>query len=247
MPSKLDLSGKVINNMLCEGFSHMTNHGKTAWVFRCHCDSLFTAIGSNVCNKRTNSCGICVKTENLTSQKFGEWTVMSKAEYKETANGKRICMWACRCSCGAESKISTASLRNGSSKSCGNCISVIDAGLNQIFIRYKSEAKSNGRDFFLTQEQFKKLIQSNCDYCKRQPSNKKKLKRKTLDYIVYNGVDRVDSSRGYTLDNCVPCCYKCNIAKSDMTRAEFFEWILEVAKQIAGNKASENSSSGWGE
>ncbi len=99
----------------------------------------------------------------------------------------------------------------------------------------------------LTQEQFKKLIQSNCDYCKRQPSNKKKLKRKTLDYIVYNGVDRVDSSRGYTLDNCVPCCYKCNIAKSDMTRAEFFEWILEVAKQIAGNKASENSSSGWGE
>lgn len=247
MGVKLDLSGKEINGLYCCGYSHTTDNGKTAWVFKCSCGSLFTAIGSNIISKRTNSCGICVKTIDLTGKRFGKWTVISKAGYRHKADSKRICEWLCECSCGSVSRISTASLNNGTTKSCGKCISELEAGLKYIFVRYKSEAKSKNREFSISFEQFKHLIQSNYAYCAAPPSNKKKLKRKLLGHVVYNGIDRVDSNRGYNLINCVSCCYSCNIAKSDMTQSEFFEWVLTVAKQIANNKASDNSSSGWGE
>ncbi len=43
-----------------------------------------------------------------------------------------------------------------------------------------------------------------------------------------NGIDRIDSSKGYTEDNCVACCVFCNRAKNDYTLGEFKEWIIRV-------------------
>jgi len=44
----------------------------------------------------------------------------------------------------------------------------------------------------------------------------------------YNGLDRVDSSKHYTLDNVVPCCTVCNRAKSNLTVADFYDWIAQL-------------------
>lgn len=46
--------------------------------------------------------------------------------------------------------------------------------------------------------------------------------------FMYTGLDRRDSSRGYDLDNVVPCCRACNVAKNDMTVDEFRAWLLRV-------------------
>lgn len=46
------------------------------------------------------------------------------------------------------------------------------------------------------------------------------------------GLDRVDSSGGYTLDNVVPCCQQCNNAKGESTPAEFTAWALRLAAQL---------------
>ena len=43
-----------------------------------------------------------------------------------------------------------------------------------------------------------------------------------------NGIDRVDSSKGYTLDNCVPCCSICNTMKLNYTLQEFSDHITKV-------------------
>lgn len=48
---------------------------------------------------------------------------------------------------------------------------------------------------------------------------------------LYNGIDRKNSSEGYTLGNSLPCCRVCNRAKSDMDYEEFKQWI----KDIKGN------------
>ena len=45
---------------------------------------------------------------------------------------------------------------------------------------------------------------------------------------VYNGLDRVDSSKGYVMSNVQPCCTRCNYAKHTGTVDEFFGWVARV-------------------
>jgi len=48
----------------------------------------------------------------------------------------------------------------------------------------------------------------------------------------YNGVDRVDNTVGYTLDNCVSCCKICNNSKATLTLDEWKDWIERVHKYL---------------
>jgi len=50
-----------------------------------------------------------------------------------------------------------------------------------------------------------------------------------------DGVDRVDNTKGYTKENCVPCCKICNRLKSDLTKEEFEEYQKRV-KEFNKNK-----------
>lgn len=52
--------------------------------------------------------------------------------------------------------------------------------------------------------------------------------RKKYNTFKYNGIDRVDNSKGYTITNCVTCCKTCNSAKSNMTTSNFLEWINKL-------------------
>lgn len=83
---------------------------------------------------------------------------------------------------------------------------------------YQRSAKKKGLAFELTQEQFDELTGERCTYC-RQP---------TTD-VHRNGIDRIESDRGYVRDNCVTCCGQCNVAKKKLTRDEFIEHARKVA------------------
>lgn len=52
------------------------------------------------------------------------------------------------------------------------------------------------------------------------------------DVLLYNGIDRVDSSLGYTVDNVVPCCKLCNQAKNNLSKQEFVDWVKRVYDHI---------------
>jgi 5-methylcytosine-specific restriction endonuclease McrA len=54
-----------------------------------------------------------------------------------------------------------------------------------------------------------------------------KLASTTKNGLVH-GIDRVDNTKGYTIENSRPCCFRCNQAKSSMTEQEFFDWIKAV-------------------
>jgi len=56
-------------------------------------------------------------------------------------------------------------------------------------------------------------------------------KDKTLisdDFILVNGIDRINSNIGYIEGNVVPCCKHCNRAKNTMSDSEFREWIKKI-------------------
>ena len=43
------------------------------------------------------------------------------------------------------------------------------------------------------------------------------------------GLDRIDNSRGYEIDNVVPCCPICNYGKLNRTFDEFIEYCQRMA------------------
>ena len=87
---------------------------------------------------------------------------------------------------------------------------------------------------------FKKLSLSKCFYCNSEPSNRqpdiryetrngRKDKLVITDFILkYNGIDRIDSSKGYISGNVISCCKNCNTAKNILSQKEFKDLIKRI-------------------
>ena len=87
------------------------------------------------------------------------------------------------------------------------------------------EFTEDNHTFKLSFEEFKDLTQGNCYYCGVEPQ----LRTRKFTAIA-NGIDRVDSNKGYSLDNTRSCCSICNMAKSDLTDLEFEKWLNRLVK-----------------
>jgi len=99
------------------------------------------------------------------------------------------------------------------------------------YCAYRSGAKKRNLVWGLDEKQFKILIQKNCYYCNEPPSRKKTVSYRD-DFELVNGIDRIDSSKGYTIDNCISCCSYCNVMKSDMKVNDFKKHISKIYNNI---------------
>lgn len=100
-------------------------------------------------------------------------------------------------------------------KGCQRCIaSFDDPKLNRIKNAYKSNAKVRNISWELTDSEFLELVTKSCVYCGHTQE--------------YNGIDRIDSNKGYTVNNCVPCCGWCNTMKLDHSLEEFLQHITNI-------------------
>lgn len=88
-----------------------------------------------------------------------------------------------------------------------------------IAFRCRSHAKARklgGTPWAPSLDQFMYLTSQPCAYCDR--------------VFSYVGIDRIDSSRGYDVDNIVPCCEMCNKAKNDHPREVFLTWARRLSE-----------------
>ena len=76
----------------------------------------------------------------------------------------------------------------------------------------------------LTEHQYYHLATSNCFYCDAIPNNFDKSKSKGF----YQGIDQIIARGGYIFENCLPCCYSCNMAKSNMPYEIFLEYLKKL-------------------
>lgn len=53
-------------------------------------------------------------------------------------------------------------------------------------------------------------------------------KHSSYESFRWNGIDRIDSAKGYVEGNVVPCCKFCNEMKSDKSRDEFLQLIAAI-------------------
>jgi hypothetical protein len=110
------------------------------------------------------------------------------------------------------------------------------AAKNDVEFAYKRSAKRRKYQYDLTRDQFDGLISGCCFYCGEKETSIKKGQGKTSGDFLYTGIDRIDNSKGYTYENCVSCCLRCNIMKHTSSKDDF---LLRV-KKIYKNKIKIN-------
>lgn len=156
--------------------------------------------------------------------------------------GARTGLW--KCDCGNEVSKRIYLVKSGNTQSCGCYRRVVttkrrrksygEAALNLIRVRYQKGAESRRLEYSLSLEELTKLIFDKCFYCGTEP--RAVVGRKLFGSITINGIDRLDSSKGYTTENCRTCCYCCNQAKSDMTVNDFYAWIQQLKSYVRPDK-----------
>src|SRR2546423_1176357 len=76
----------------------------------------------------------------------------------------------------------------------------------------KGKCRHRNIDLYLTLGEYAALIEGkHCTYC-GCPIGR-----------TGSGLDRVNNSKGYTPENSVPCCYRCNVMKAELTLEQFYE------------------------
>ena len=177
---------------------------------------------------------------NLTDKKFENLSVLEYVQHM-TKKGRIYYAWKCLCSCGEYTFSRTSDLISGTKTKCKKCSDYNSSKkrilpndksiLNRIFRTYKRNSKKRNLTFELNQNEFERLLKLPCFYCNENPIQYKGNNISHKDF-KRNGIDRLDSKKGYSLDNVITCCKFCNQAKSDMTQEEFINWISKTFNNL---------------
>jgi len=178
---------------------------------------------------------------NLLGKRFGKLLVIDSAPHDCKIQRRK---WKCLCDCGNEKIATVLDLRVGDTKSCGcwhreNSAQLIKK-VHENNVKYhpkESSARTVWGTIYkeVSFENFFYLSQLNCFYCDGPPRTEKNAfwlgKReysKLNGNFSYNGLDRLDSSKGHTIDNVVTACLFCNIFKRERSLQEFYHHIVGV-------------------
>ncbi len=178
---------------------------------------------------------------NIAGKRFGRLVAISFSG-RSNSGGR---FWECRCDCGKTKHVNVGYLNNGKTRSCGCLQKEVasrfgisrrkpGAAFRRLLQDYQGNAKKGSREFSLTQEQFRVITLSLCFYCGRVPSQ---IKAASGETYLYNGVDRVDSAKGYSEANSVPCCWVCNQMKSTLAQDLF----IDAAKRISAHQSKKEN------
>jgi len=84
-----------------------------------------------------------------------------------------------------------------------NCIS---------YKSYKTRAQNKNLEFTITENDHEVITNQDCYICGKESSD-----------VHKNGLDRLDNSVGYTLQNIKPACFECNLMKKTMSHDSLIE------------------------
>jgi len=163
-------------------------------------------------------------------------------------------IFICKCECGNECEfiyrnlITKQTKKNNSlccneckkKKMIGNTVNIkyetdLEAHVGIVYSNYKSRAKKKKIDFLINFEDFKKLLLQACHYCGQEPKNiriDRTKSKKGLSRECLNGLDRIDSEKGYIHSNIYPCCEDCNKAKRNLSEKQFLQLIKSIYENL---------------
>ena len=183
-----------------------TTSGHQLAIYECQCGHQLEVRVAHVKGGATKRCRDC-RLKYKKGDRFGLTVLTGKRKtYGYPQQYEAIC------SCGEVIWLALAGLtRYAGCKSCRG----ERARLRQVISGYKQQCKIKKRRWDLTEKQALELFSAPCYYCQALPDPR-------------NGIDRLDNTAGYTLENVVSCCYTCNKAKMAQTVEEFRAWAKRL-------------------
>ena len=99
------------------------------------------------------------------------------------------------------------------------------------YVNYKRNAESKQLAFEFSKEEFTEIVKLHCNYCG------------IIQEKGFNGIDRLDSTIGYIIDNCVSCCAMCNYMKGCLDKDIFIQRVEHIItyNKLADGKLFPNS------
>lgn len=189
-----------------------------------------------------------MKKCKLIGQIIGPFKVLSTIR-EETLSGGKITKYECECvKCGSLSIKQLHHIKGFKGEGCLECTNKLTRKPTlsieeRNYKNYKSKIeKQTNKIFDLSFEEFDSITKLNCCYCGTEPIFPERFKNefKNREVVYFNGIDRIDSTKGYILQNCVPCCSRCNSMKSDLKQIEFLEHIKKIYKFNQSSTTSRN-------
>ena len=169
---------------------------------------------------------------DLKDREFENLTVI-----RDTGKRKsRRPIWLCKCKCGQEVEILGKYLLNGDTKSCG-CLVKGNAhnrtGYKSLggtfWYTIKAGAEIRGIPFLITAEQAYNLYINQDKKCALTGVDILLVENYRDDYLLNTAsLDRIDSNKGYTIDNIQWVHKIINIMKNKLSMEEFREWCQKV-------------------
>lgn len=98
------------------------------------------------------------------------------------------------------------------------------ANIDKYLASYIQGARNRNIAFELSKEQFESLVSMACYYCAYHNENE----------VI--GIDRLNSKKHYTLDNCVACCKICNFMKGTLSINTFIIQAHKIANKCPVNE-----------
>ena len=176
------------------------------------------------------------KATDEIGNRYNRLLVTERVDNNISPNGRQAAAWLCKCDCGNTTTATGLNLRRGNHQSCGclrkersvetNQLPYREASFNALLKDYKKKAKKRNYEWKLSEKQFRKLTSSKCFYCSTKPYQVYGNGQKYNGLYIYNGIDRLYNSEGYTLENSVACCGSCNMEKGKISP----EMVLKLYK-----------------
>ena len=225
--------GKVINGWMISCFLKMDNQG--ASVFQSVCNRCGNETHKTIGNfKRTKSCGCAKKKRTLSKdyagEVFGDWCVVKY----DSHNDRGVATFQVSCKlCGKKKIRSIQDLKRSTRCKCRSGVAQL-GGSSQQNACYRTIVKKNEKlkereSLWISIEEMIDMHKMDCIYCGTNYTESNNWQG-----YKHNGIDRVNSSKGYIHGNVQPCCRVCNTIKGEMNHSDFIKmyksWALKILK-----------------
>lgn len=190
---------------------------------------------------------------DMTGKIYNSWYVLGPSKKQEHTG----LYWTAQCvECFDVYDVAGSNIRNGLSKRCSNCgckngastrtgivktkMTPKESAEHYLLKNIRRDGRKRGWNWELSKDEFLNLIYKKCSYCGRPPqqssnplANHGLLQKRAVEAIItWNGIDRIDSSKGYVQGNVATCCHTCNKMKSNLSLEEFHNHIKRLYKYL---------------
>lgn len=224
---------KCLKTIISTTINENHKYKKLQYIYKCNdCNHITYNASNKMCNIGCVNCG---------NKYYPGVTFINGSEVLNIISKNNRKYLEIKCTCGDTYSIRSdsgqRSLLNNKPSICPKCkakalseqssTSTEETVLLNIYKMYIKNAELRNLEFNLTYEEFKLIIFNTCYYCGNTGEFYSKTYSKTHN-IKRVGVDRVDNTKGYTVENSIPCCKTCNIMKGSLTYKEFTEKLIEI-------------------